>query len=39
MNFDHMPELAWEWGYPAALAGMVLSAVVPWAIFRWKKWL
>jgi magnesium transporter len=39
MNFVHMPELAWPWGYPMALAGMVVSAVVPWAIFRWKKWL
>lgn len=39
MNFVHMPELAEPWGYPAALAAMVVSAVVPWAIFRWKKWL
>ena len=39
MNFEHMPELAWPWGYPMALGAMVVSAVVPWAIFRWKKWL
>ena len=39
MNFDVMPELRWPWGYPMALAAMALSAVVPWAIFRWKKWL
>jgi magnesium transporter len=39
MNFVHMPELDETWGYPAALGAMVLSAVVPWAIFRWKKWL
>lgn len=39
MNFVHMPELAWPLGYPMALGGMVISAVVPWAIFRWKKWL
>jgi magnesium transporter len=39
MNFEHMPELAWPWGYPMALGAMVLSAVVPWAFFRWKKWL
>ncbi len=39
MNFVHMPELAWSWGYPMALGLMVISALVPWAIFRWKKWL
>lgn len=39
MNFAHMPELSWPWGYPAALAAMVVSAVVPYLLFRWKKWL
>lgn len=39
MNFEHMPELAVRWGYPVALVMMVVSAVVPWLIFRWKKWL
>jgi magnesium transporter len=39
MNFVHMPELQWTWGYPMALGLMVVSAVVPWLIFRWKKWL
>lgn len=39
MNFVHMPELQWVWGYPMALGLMLLSAVIPWAIFRAKKWL
>ena len=39
MNFVYMPELQWRWGYPMALGLMVISALVPWAIFRWKKWL
>ena len=39
LNFAHMPELAWPLGYPMALVAMVVSAVVPYAIFRWKKWL
>jgi len=39
MNFEVMPELKWTWGYPAALGLMVVSAVVPWLIFRWKRWL
>lgn len=39
MNFQHMPELAQSWGYPAALALMVLSALGPVAYFRRKGWL
>jgi magnesium transporter len=39
MNFIHMPELAWRWGYPMALGLMVLSALLPYLLFRWKKWL
>ena len=39
MNFKHMPELEWPWGYPMALGLMVVSALVPWLLFRWKKWL
>jgi len=39
MNFARMPELAHPWGYPAAMALMLASAVVSWAVFRWKGWL
>jgi magnesium transporter len=39
MNFKHMPELDWWYGYPLALSLMVISAVVPYFIFKWKKWL
>lgn len=39
MNFSIMPELQWTWGYPMALGLMVLSALVPYMVFRWKKWL
>ena len=39
MNFVHMPELQWRWGYPMAVGMMVLSAVIPWLVFRAKKWL
>ena len=28
MNFKHMPELEWAWGYPWALGLMVVSAVL-----------
>ena len=39
MNFKHMPELEWRWGYPAAWVVMVLVAVLMLLIFRRKKWL
>jgi len=40
MNFHHgMIELDWEYGYPFALALIVVAAVVPLVIFKWKKWL
>jgi len=39
MNFTVMPELQWTFGYPWALVLMVLSAVLPYLYFRWKRWL
>ncbi len=39
MNFHAMPELGWEYGYPAALLVMLLAAVGPYYFFKWKKWL
>jgi magnesium transporter len=39
MNFKHMPELEWLYGYPMAIVLMVVTAVGSFAFFRWKKWL
>ncbi|MEF2550495.1 magnesium transporter CorA family protein [Aurantimonas sp. A2-1-M11] len=39
MNFQHMPELGWTFGYPMALGLMVVSAIVPLILFRYKNWL
>jgi magnesium transporter len=39
MNFHHMPELDWEFGYPWALLLMVIVAIVPVIYFRRKGWL
>jgi magnesium transporter len=39
MNFEHMPELRWLAGYPWALGIMLLSAVLPYWIFKRKGWL
>ena len=39
MNFDEMPELHWEFGYPWALGLMVVFGVGLYAVFKAKKWL
>ena len=39
MNFRDMPELGWDLGYPLALLAMIAAAVVPYWIFKLKKWL
>ena len=39
MNFDHMPELGANWGYPFALVAMLASAVGTYVFFKWKRWL
>src|SRR5882757_5515520 len=39
MNFKSMPELEWAHGYSMALLAMVAAAVVPYWIFKLKKWL
>lgn len=39
MNFNHMPELGWRWGYFALLGVMAAIAGVMVWFFRRKKWL
>lgn len=39
MNFQHMPELGWRFGYPMALVLMLVSAILPYVVFRRKGWL
>ena len=39
MNFEHIPELEWLFGYPFALALMAVSAFVPYRVFRRRDWL
>ena len=38
MNFQYMPELAWRWGYPAAIGIMLLVAMGMVIYFKRKKW-
>jgi magnesium transporter len=35
MNFEHMPELRWAWGYPAVMVG--IAGVIGWLYWRFKK--
>lgn len=39
MNFHDMPGLAVPWAYPVAVLVMVASAVLPYLVFKWKRWL
>jgi magnesium transporter len=39
MNFEHMPELAWRYGYYAALAVMVAASVLLYRLFKKSGWL
>ncbi|UNG19171.1 magnesium transporter CorA family protein [Stutzerimonas zhaodongensis] len=39
MNFESMPELSWSFGYPMALGMMVISAIIPYAWFKFRDWL
>jgi len=38
MNFDFMPELRYEFGYPLVLGGMVFIALAMVAIFKKHRW-
>jgi magnesium transporter len=38
MNFRHMPELAWSWGYPYGLALVALSTLIPLGWFKMRGW-
>ena len=39
MNFDHMPELHWLYGYPAAIALMALSSLAVFVVSKRAGWL
>jgi magnesium transporter len=39
MNFKHMPELEWVWGYPMALGLMALVVIGCFIWFRHKGWI
>jgi magnesium transporter len=39
MNFTHMPELSWQYGYPAMVAVMLGISVLLYRAFRRNGWL
>jgi magnesium transporter len=39
MNFRHMPEIGWRWGYPVVLGVMLLVALLMLLYFRRRRWL
>jgi magnesium transporter len=39
MNFKGMPEYDWAWGYPYALALIVVTGLLPLVWFKWKDWI
>jgi magnesium transporter len=39
MNFDHMPELHWYYGYPFAVFSMLMVSLVLYAVFKRRGWI
>lgn len=39
MNFRHMPELAWKYGYGIVVLLALFLIITEWLIFKKKKWL
>jgi magnesium transporter len=39
MNFDIMPELHWQFGYPMALGLMVATSITLYRVFKSRGWI
>jgi magnesium transporter len=39
MNFEHMPELKWTYGYPAVVAAVLAICAVLYRKFKQTGWL
>jgi magnesium transporter len=39
MNFEHMPELKWAFGYPVSVGAMVVIDLLLWRRFKKAGWL
>ena len=38
MNFEHMPELHYKWGYPGVLSLMGIVGFAMFLFLKWRKW-
>jgi len=38
MNFEHMPELKWRFGYPILLLVMLTIGISMFTFFKRRKW-
>lgn len=39
MNFHYFPELTWPGGSHSALLVMLVSMILPYAYFKWRRWI
>jgi len=39
MNFKNMPEYDWSYGYAWGLGVIVVTALIPLGIFKWRNWI
>ncbi|MET9371109.1 magnesium and cobalt transport protein CorA [Streptomyces griseoflavus] len=39
MNFEHMPELRWEWSYPVVIGAMGVLELVLYRMFKRRGWM
>jgi magnesium transporter len=39
MNFEHMPELKWQYGYFMVVGAIAATCIGLYALFRWHRWL
>ena len=39
MNFEHMPELGWLYGYPMAIGLIIAAAVLPIWVLKMRRWI
>jgi magnesium transporter len=39
MNFKNIPELDWAYGYAWGWGLIILTTIIPLAVFRWYKWI
>jgi magnesium transporter len=39
MNFKNIPEYDWTYGYAWGWGLIVVTALIPLAVFRWRKWI